>query len=113
MFFNQQHHRYTWLGSAALLLALSPLSKADVSTASGLDRQQHIDSIASLNANRDSHSNLRCWQYGKLLFEENQLKAKKLSDKQNMLVFENESGSQARELYVIDTGSATCVYEQL
>ena len=63
-------------------------------------------------------SNLRCWQYGELLFEETHLSEKKLSSAENMLVFESDTrpgyqNGNDRKLFLINAGSATCLYEKI
>lgn len=65
----------------------------------------------SIQSARDT-SNLRCWQYGELLFEETHLNERTLNAK-GMMVFEDNGSGQDREIYLINAGSATCLYEKI
>lgn len=54
-------------------------------------------------------SQLRCWQYGKLIFEENGWSAK---IKESALVYEFvERGSS--KLYLMNFGNSTCLYRKV
>lgn len=100
--------------SVTALAAGTKLANAEVTTnAPQAERQQQIaEAQPERQAARDT-SNLRCWQEGELLFEQTHLKNKKLSDKNNIMVFEDDGSSKDRELYLIDVGTATCLYEKI
>lgn len=104
--------------SCALFVTMSVLSamqvSAEVKTKAAAVVQTGVAGTQVTSA-RDS-SNLRCWQYGELLFEETHLSDRKLSSQNSVLVFEDDGKSgeaNDRELYLIDTGSATCLYEKI
>jgi len=60
-----------------------------------------------------STSNLRCWQDGRLLFEETDLNERALDKAGQIAVFDrNDDISQSR-LFLIETGSATCLYKKV
>lgn len=109
--------RIQFISACALLTMTAVLSamqaSADVKTRADA---AVLNSVASTEAPsaRDT-SNLRCWQYGELLFEETHLGDSKVGGS-SVMVFEGDSsaGKAAdRELYLINTGSATCLYEKI
>lgn len=103
---------------ALFAVAGSSLSvTADVKTQASETKLSDLASAEPAVSARDT-SSLRCWQYGELLFEETHLSETRLSNTENMLVFESDTrpGYQngiERKLYLINTGTATCLYEKL
>lgn len=59
-----------------------------------------------------AQSNLRCWQDGTLLFEEINVNERSLSTARQVLVFERAASEKSGELFLIETGSATCLYKK-
>ena len=57
-------------------------------------------------------SNLRCWQDGKLLFEETNLNERALASSKQVMVFDTASSGDQGEVFLIETGSATCLYKK-
>ncbi len=57
-----------------------------------------------------SVSNLRCWQDGTLLFEETNITGRALESARQVLVFDQQS--KTGELFLIETGSATCLFKK-
>ena len=96
------------------LASASVLSNAEVKTQHGIKKPTDLTKVEARVSARDT-SNLRCWQYGELLFEETHLSEKKLSSTDNMLVFGSGAGraDDDREIYLINAGSATCLYEKI
>ena len=58
-------------------------------------------------------SNLRCWQDGKLLFEETNLNERALASSKQVMVFDTASSGDQGEVFLIETGSATCLYKKV
>ena len=71
------------------LASASVLSNAEVKTQHGIKKPTDLTKVEARVSARDT-SNLRCWQYGELLFEETHLSEKKLSSTDNMLVIEHD-----------------------
>lgn len=86
---------------------------ADVTTKSDANQFANVAVKESAVLARDT-SNLRCWQYGELLFEETHLSEEKLGSTDNMLVFQGGSDDdKKRQIYLINAGSATCLYKKI
>lgn len=105
------------------LLALFTVAGSSLGVTADVKPQASTNSLVDLASvepavpARDT-SSLRCWQYGELLFEETHLSETRLTSTENMLVFESDArpGYQngiERKLYLINSGSATCLYEKL
>ncbi|MEK6748381.1 MAG: hypothetical protein AABY83_04155 [Pseudomonadota bacterium] len=56
-------------------------------------------------------SQLRCWQYGTLIFEETQLIAKQLPSGDKDVVFLKKDGSQEK-LHLFNMDGAACMYRE-
>lgn len=65
----------------------------------------------SIHANTPA-SNLRCWQYGELLFEETNIRHDATKKQKMQLIFDGEKTNSAKQIYLIDMGSATCLYRK-
>lgn len=100
------------IATCALLTAASSYSIAAVSAKPSPSIALADTTTVGKKSARDS-SSLRCWQYGELLFEETHLAASSLSSNNNVITFENENDASERQLYLINTGSATCLYEKI
>lgn len=117
---NTQRRPQLLIARASALLVAVAVCATALSTGTGLAaaeiKAQPHSTVPTLRQGtqtaRDT-STLRCWQYGELLFEQAHLQAKTLSEKNRMLVFESDGGKKDRELYLIDIGSATCLYEKI
>lgn len=57
-------------------------------------------------------SSLRCWQYGKLLFEENNLQNQTMKNNREAVVFE-EIKIGGKTIYVFELGATTCLYKKV
>lgn len=96
----------------AILLSLGTASQA------GTDlKTEHSAAAASKNIGVDAStavpaSNLRCWQDGTLLFEETNVSERSLKAAPQVLVFERAQQDKNGELFLIETGSATCLYKK-
>ena len=62
---------------------------------------------ASGNAIAKSGFQLRCWQYGKLLFEENHVEFADLKAKTGLELLRTQA--DRGQLFVVDTSNATCL----
>lgn len=56
-------------------------------------------------------SNLRCWQQGKLLFDESDWNSFTIANKDNVLNFTNDENSN-QTLSIIDMGDTVCLYKK-
>lgn len=96
----------------ALLLTLGTASQAGTDLkaahkAAAINTQTGVDASTVAPA-----SNLRCWQDGTLLFEETNVSERSLNTAQQVLVFERAQKDKNGELFLIETGSATCLYKK-
>ena len=103
------------LSSLTMLLAVTITSlqvNADVKAKEATNKVATLAEAETTVSGRET-SNLRCWQYGQLLFEETHLSNKDLSPESNALIFEGAGDSKDREVVLISTGSATCLYKKI
>lgn len=108
---------YTLLPVIALcsIAAQPALSKAAIK-ASVADSQNISTSIAQgdTKATARDTANLRCWQEGKLLFEETHLNKEGTSAPKNAMIFSAELAADAtQQIHVFEAGSATCMYKKI
>lgn len=59
-----------------------------------------------------NRSSLRCWQYGKLLFEEMDWRGDSLTDKKDVLSFAHVS-LRNQTLSLVDLGETVCLYRKV
>ena len=69
--------------------------------------------LAAKSADVRELSNLRCWQDGKLLFEETNLNERALASSKQVMVFDTTESGEQGEVFLIETGSATCLYKKI
>ena len=58
----------------------------------------------------NASTQLRCWQYGRLLFEEVDFEKEMLKGADKMLTFKQKAKNQ--NLYLLELGSTTCMYKE-
>ncbi len=100
------------LAGIALLLVMGGASQAGTEVQAGYEHgkaAQQEEKRGQINLPR---SNLRCWQEGKLLFEETEVNERSLKQARQVLVFDQERKDAAGEIYLIESGSATCLYKK-
>lgn len=105
---------------SALTMATSALASMQVAaeikareiTAAPLTEINEVSDARQVASSRDT-ANLRCWQYGKLLFEETHLGGNSVPARKDTLVFSSSADSEQRKLHLINAGTATCLYEEI
>lgn len=106
--------RMSCLGIVGILLTLASASQvgAEVKArqAESEGATQSAPQIESDSAQK--LSNLRCWQDGTLLFEETNLNGQGLAKAPKVLIFDREGKSGEGEVFLIETGSSTCLYKK-
>ena len=111
---NRQSFQITAATKALLITALGTTLLAGSANAELATQRSMADNHGSaIQGSSRNSSKLRCWQYGGLLFEQSHLKARKLSEDNTVLVFEDDGSTRDRELHLIDLGTATCLYEKI
>ena len=91
------------------LLTLGAIAPPAISKATLHTEDQagaHVNSIAERTARETT--TLRCWQEGKLLFEETHLSDG--SSPKNAMTFAAED---ERKIHLFNTGTATCMYKKI
>lgn len=113
--------RMSCLGIIGILLTLASASQVGAEVKA---RQDSSDTAALTQANPEtaaakstsskvqSFSNLRCWQDGTLLFEETNLNDQALAKAKQVLVFDQKDVQGEGEVFLIETGSTTCLYKK-
>ncbi len=81
--------------AAALALLLPPAAQAGITAADG------VESL------KQGHYQIRCWQQGRLLFEENNISLPADSAKYGIKM--NGTDRNGKPIYVADTANATCL----
>jgi len=74
--------------------------------------EKMVEENAARLASDPDRSSLRCWQYGKLMFEEVDWRAFNLSDKKNVVNFSHKT-LRNQTLSLIDLGETFCVYRKV
>jgi hypothetical protein len=84
-------------------------------TVSGVINKELADKLATTPVAGESdpkRSSLRCWQNGKLLFEEMDWQSFSINNKTNVLSFEHKLLSN-QTLSLIDLGESVCLYRRI
>ncbi|MDX1452592.1 MAG: hypothetical protein R3183_08530 [Oleiphilaceae bacterium] len=95
------------------LLGIGAASQAGTELQKNSEASQQMSHEEPRNSMPLSRSNLRCWQEGKLLFEETQVNERSLERARQVLIFDQERAYEPSQLYLIESGSATCLYKKV
>lgn len=102
----------TMIAAVTAAILVGSLAFADVAPQKATEPPSTLaDTGNEVKATDTPLSSLRCWQYGKLLFEQNGLVDNKPDKRQPMQVFSDNDRAGGRKLYLFETGTATCLYE--
>ena len=97
------------------IVLLGLLAIASFTSSAGVvnkELEKMVEENSSRLASDPNLSSLRCWQKGKLLFEEVDWRAFNLGDKKNILTFSHKT-LRNQTLSLIDLGETVCVYRKV
>ncbi len=111
----KQLNRFAAIGLLAMIAFYSKQLPAGIATTGkpiDANPKQPKDVILATNntAFENANTQLRCWQEGKLLFEEINFEKASLKGAANLMKFEQKSKKQG--LYLMQLGNAMCMYKE-
>jgi len=74
--------------------------------------EKMVEENSARLASDPNRSSLRCWQHGKLLFEEVDWRAFNLADNKNVTTFSHKT-LRNQTLSLVDLGETVCVYRKV
>jgi len=74
--------------------------------------EKMVEENSAKLASDPDRSSLRCWQHGKLLFEEVDWRSFDINDKKNVLTFAHKT-LRNQSLSLVDFGETVCVYRKV
>jgi len=96
-------------------MVVSVLAIATCTASAGVvnkELEKMVEENSARLASDPNRSSLRCWQHGKLLFEEVDWRSFNLNDKKNVVTFTHKT-LRNQTLSLVDLGETVCVYRKV
>lgn len=100
------------VGIVIMFLILVPGASAGVKNINKEKSQTNKNELDYEPHNQDAQSQIRCWQYGKLIFDERGWEQVNKQTKNNTIEYRHENNSNLK-LNLISVGHSTCLFKKM